>query len=332
MKQILFYFWILLFLSSCLASSDMPSIPLKVNKSIVKLSDSIYLSGQVNCIDNSEGVTYISDLYGGLYVLNEKMELKNKIAAVGHGHNELIFPEFLYVDRANHVVIYDSGKKQFVTFFNDDGLKSKVTIANEVRKSNFSRFFALGDKVYSPITHDKYLVAVSKGDSVIKKICLLDGEFDNVRRPIDSQRHLLYSGNSMILVGRCLLPYLQKYTLDGKLLSTYDLRQIDILKHIYRNQNETVTNKTFVVVRDAYCHGDYVYLLVSSSVKPYRCNTLLVMHQSRDSFEYVCSYTLKGDSYRTFCITNDSRCMAVNAKKSTIEIYDLPKINDLGNE
>lgn len=322
----------MLLLSSCLASSDMSSIPLKVNQSIAKLSDSIYLSGQVNCIDYSGGLTYVSDLYGGLYVLNEKMNLKNRMAAVGNGREELVFPEFLYADNANHVVIYDSGKKQYVSLSNNASLKDEVTDMRMVRKSNFSRFFTLGDSVYSPITHDKYLVVVSKGDSVVKKLCLLDGDVDNVRRPIDSQRHLLYSGNSMIVVGRCLLPYLQKYTLEGKLVSTYDLNQIEMLKQIYKTQKRTEPNKTFVVVRDAYSHGDYVYLLVSSSVKPYRCNTLLVFRQLQDSFEYACSFSLKGDSYRTFCITNDSRCLAVNAKKSAIEIYDLPKIDDLGNE
>lgn len=312
---------------SCMTSSEIQSVSLEKKNTIMKLSDSIYLSGQVNCIESSKGYTYISDLYGGLYSLNEGMVLSKKLSDIGNGKSELSFPDRLYVDNKNTVTIYDGNKKRYLYFTENGYVRQDSCSISDVRIAGSCRFFCLGDTVYSSITHDKHTVALTRNGKLISKMFPLTKGMDDIRRPIDSQRHLLWTGESILLVGRCLLPYIQEYTKEGELASDFDLREVDILRGIYKNKKPDKPNSTFVVTRDACYSNGNIYLLVSSDTKPYRCNTIVVLHKYGYGMKHIATFTLDKKMYSTFCVTDDNKLMAVNSHNSSVEIYEIPNIN-----
>ena len=168
------------------------------------------------------------------------------------------------------------------------------------------------------------MTAVVFCEGKVVKTCFptVDG-LDDIRKPFHSERMILYDRNNYFVVGKGI-PLVQMFSSDFKFVSSYDLRNIEMIKETVEQQKTDKPNSYFVVVRDAYAADGRIYLLISSKFGGvYRCNKVLVFKTANNKIELDNFYELDGNIYSTMCINEKGQIVTVNSKTATIEIYEL---------
>ena len=316
-------------LLSCVNENVVRTVKLTSCVKIPKLADSIYLSSQIPCIDYVNKHIYVSDYKQALYVLDDKCNLINIASHKGNGFGEVQCPTFIYAAPDAKISLFDECKRKFMYYKDEQYYSIDLESISSERLSTLCRFFTIGDTIYHSIINDINTVVKIVNGKVVSKQCKLVDSMDDTRRPIKSQRHLLRGDNTMFIIGKGL-PILQEYTFDGKLLNSYDLLADENLATVYDIKDPKEFNRYNIIVRDAYYKKGYIYILTSSHENDrYRCNTIYVLQRYENNYIPVVKYRLNGNIYSTFCITDDNRCIAVNDKNSSIEIYNL---SNSGNE
>ena len=313
---------IMVLMGACAHKDDCPNYRLTPSRTITRLSDSIFLSGQVSCLDCSKKGIYLSDYNEGLFLINSDGQVIKHIAQKGRGFGEIGACGHFYVTESGDICVYDESEKSF-DFYVDECWKTSIKSEQDYVLSSSTRFFSRCDSVWHSITHNEKTMAILSAGQALKQGKLVDG-LDDIRRPTASERHVLKAEEGIILVGLGL-PVVERYDDKGKRLSTYDLRNVPKLRAIYDAKKTDDPKSYFVVVADAYYSNHKLYLLTASDENDmYSCNTIYVLEDKDGCFELECSYTLSGNIYSTFCITEDNLCFAFNCIDSALEMYLLP--------
>lgn len=219
------------------------------------------------------------------------------------------------------ICVYSPTENKFVREICSDICDSIKTEKYDV--SLPSRFALCGDSVVCPIIKNE-MTAVIFYEGKVVKTCFptVDG-LDDIRKPFHSERVVMRDGKNYFVIGKGL-PLVQMYSSDFKLVSSYDLKNIEEINETVEQQKTDKPNSYFVVVRDAYVADGRIFLLIAS--KPggrYRCNKVLVLKTVNDKIEFDNLYELDGKTYSVLCINEKGQTVTVNSKTAAIEIYEL---------
>ncbi len=306
----------------CSRNERIISYKLTPDSVITKLSDSIYLSDQVLCLDYAQNHLYVSDYNNGIYSIDCNGNNVNHLVKKGRGHGEVGACGHFYAKVDGEICLYDESEKSF-NFYRNDKLLKMIKVDQGFVLSDATRFFSIGDSVFHSITHNENTMIIIGPEQSSKLGRFVDG-LDDIRKPVISERHVLKTENSILLVGLGL-PIVEEYDYNGKKICSLNLMDIPRLKATYEKTQSNDPKSYFVVVEDAYYNHQKLYLLTSSNENDtYNCNTLYVIAKKNGKFEIECSYKLSGKVYSAICITKDNKCFAFNSIDTSLEFYTLP--------
>lgn len=295
-------------------------VKLEPTNTINAFSDTIYLSSQVSNLTYTEGKYYLSDYYKGIVSFKESFD-SFRIEKV-NAFLTLMPQCYMFATRGkNNIFVYDVDNKHFLNV-QDTLLSQKIEIGR-YDVSSASRFVLNGDSILCPITKDKMTVAIFHNDKAPSTCFPTINSFDDVRKPYHSERILVRDEKYYYTIGKGI-PILQMFSTDLKLVSSFNLNEIEEIAKTVEEEKSEKPNSYFVVVKDAYAANGKLFLLISSkSNNKYRCNNIVIFKTANNAIEFNGFYELKGEIYSTLCINGKNQLVIVNAKSASVEVYEL---------
>lgn len=104
------------------------------------------------------------------------------------------------------------------------------------------------------------------------------------------------------------------------------MRTIEDVAETVEQQRSDDPNSYFVVLRDACCSNDKLYVLVSTKTDgKYKSNLLVVLNIEKNAMTINSVYVLEGNIYSTLCVNGKGQIVVVNSKTSDVEFYEEKK-------
>lgn len=294
----------------------------KINpiQTVTNFSDTIYLSSQVSNITYTNGKYYLSDLYRGLVSFDNSFTtfVREKInACLPQSPRCYMFA----VNGNDSVCIYDAHSKLFLNTTRDTMIVKAEVGRHEV--SFPSRFVLNGDSILCSIIKDNMTVAVIYKGKVADTCFPTIRGLDDIRKPYHSDRMIVRDNHNYYTIGKGL-PIVQMFSTDLKLVSSYNLNEIEEIAKTVEQEKSDKPNSYFVVVQDACVANGKLFLLISSkNNNKYRCNNVVTLKTANNTIEFDGIYELKGDVYSTLCVNGKGQIVIVNAKTASVEVYEL---------
>ena len=314
---------IIVLVAHCLFSCSLHEsecVKLKPIKTVRALSDTIYLSSQVSNLACSDDRYFLSDYYHGIVSFDQNFGSVEKEVV-----NSLLPTKpqcyMFSVGGTDDICVYNPAEKMFVC-------KIRSTKWDNVKTENYqlsfpSRFALCGDSIVCSIIKNKMTTAIFHEGLVIKTCCPTIDGFDDIRKPYHSERMTIYDGMYYFVIGKGL-PLVQLYTSDFKMVSSFNLMEIEEIKTTVVQQKTDKPNSYFVVVQDVYAAGGKIFLLIATKPEGrFRSNKILVLKITNNILELENFYELDDKIYSTFCVNKKGQIVIVNSKSSAIEIYEI---------
>lgn len=319
--------FVCMFLVSCInrqaENSDIEPVHLTPDAVISEYGDSLIIPSNVVCMNATEKGVFFTDYYSGLFVMDNNMDIHNKIGKYGKGPGELLGAAFFYTDNSDSVYIVNEGRQAFGLFVN--GAYSKnIAFCESARFTIRSRFFVREQTVYHSVGRAGAPVIAYRGDSTgFRPVCDYT-PYDDMEFQIRSGRHVVKGSDSFFVIG-ISLPILQEYTFDGKLCAEYDLLSIpETAKSMKAHEDEPKQPNSYnVTIRDAYYCDNSLYMLVATKANDeYFCNTICRLNTKDGNMKHEATYILQGDVFGTFCVRGN-KIYAYDDMESSIHVYTM---------
>ena len=283
---------------------------LSLSESITVLSDSVYLSGHNLCLVSVGEQIVVSDYQQGVFVIDQEGQIIESFAKSGNGPGEVLGCGFLAISETEDVWVYDEGHRSFLSY-RDGQLHSIETPPTDLFISNGSRFLVKNDSLYFSAVGNKQLVFIIKGGEIVDRVCPVS-KYDNLEMPIHSERHVVKGERSFFVVGLGL-PFVEEYSYNGVLLSSFDLMCIPERARVFKEQQSVKPNTYFVSTKDAYFNNGFLYLLSASMTDGYHCNEIIVLETTEQGLHYKGKYRLSnGECYSSICVLDQNKIIALN--------------------
>ncbi len=305
MKHILLILSLLLSLfSSCQKQKKYKEYDCTADKKIETLPDSSFFS-DIRCMQCHNNKLYFLDVQRrDVVILNEDFDDIQIIGSPGPGPEELTIPDKLYV-LEDTVYIMDFGSESIKSFYEKNYLSACYSSFSE------NRFFCTSDKLYLPILTDSSSFVVKNKESKENSTEQYGGritKFETGRETfIRNAKNLLYDNDDFFYAVSNNLTIIEKYDLKTlKLISTFDLSEVSIIK---KNLNYIASkakneNSYYTLIEDSYIANNSIYLLCTNLISPIKANQLVKITIS-PQMEVTSIYTLPGNIYRSFCVSED---------------------------
>ena len=319
-------YFVLLFLpilimsfTSCIKrNNEVNVISLSSDLEIDMLSDSTFWK-DINCIVERDGDIYVSMIERmQIARMDKDLNLKNTIGHRGRGPGEFVYLNNFCVE-GNEILIGDELNSAFIEYTTDGEFKSSGERGNRRSDSDF-RFCIENGKIYfsRPDVDTGTSLAVlgidgSKTDDYIQfgNIKNFNPPFKTIRQ---NGRHVFINRDNIITVPYSL-PIIEKY--DKKRLEfkeAFDVLTIpkvdEWYKEVTNGSDMSKPNSIFSMVKDAYLHGNMLYILYFTPMSmldktPVEYMGALVFDVGGDEIEYVKRYTFGEDALYKICVTDD---------------------------
>lgn len=288
-------------------------------KTITAFSDSIYLSGDVSCLESIGNHIVVSDYSKGVFVIDGDGGVVETFTASGNGPGEVLGYGHLAVSTEGDIWLYDEGHRVFRSY-RGGRLHSTVPSPAGSLIATGSRFFVKADSLFFPTLGQDRFVTLMKGGEVVGQMCP-ESTYDDLEMPLHSERHVMKGEHSFFVV--CLgLPLVEEYTFEGELLSSFDLMSIPERAWVFNENQSFKPNTYFVATRDAYYKNGFLYLLSASTKDGYHCNQVYVLKEAETGLQYTGRYLLtNGESYSSICVSDQKYMMAFNREAAAIEVF-----------
>lgn len=317
-----FFFFIVLYCSCANQAVLISHVGIKPTKEIAVLSDSIYLSGYVPCLEGCEDKLYISDYNKGVYEIKSDGVVLSHFAKQGHAMDETLGNSFITSSGQDVIYVVDEAKKRYCKYENSE-FASDCKFPLDFRMANLTRFFVHNDTIYASVLANNYSVIKIHKNKVLNEICPLVEGIDDKMFIYNSARHVVMGNGFFFVVGQSL-PILQSYTFNGDILEDYDFSKNPDLFDCYKSFLKKETNSNVIIIPDVcYCNNKLLLLsclYYEHSVK----STVFVFDVNNGSINHIATYDLINVPYSSITMTLNGNCALFNAKESKIDIYNLP--------
>jgi len=298
-------------------SINLETISLSPYKKIEQINDTTFLSLIMNITEN-KGLVYFSDLKNNRIVcVDSNYKLVHIFGSPGRGPAEFNFPGGAFVHN-NKLYAVDEGNNRINIF----DLTGKY-INNIKGIIPFKGRFIINDSMY-------FGSSLSRDSPPIFK-AYLNGElvqrFGNVNRILNNintkrlKNYFLESWKDQIIAIVDSDPVIERYTIDGKLVSTYDYSNIDyIASYINLTKLEDKKNRaageligTHMFCLNSYIQGDKLFLLLAGRDKQnnkQEMNRILMLDVGKEKIVPIKILELKNNNgkqvgYYSFCVSGD---------------------------
>jgi len=317
MKQILFVILSLFFLFSCQNKKEYKEYDCYVDKKIEMFNDSSFFS-DIRCMQYCDGKIYILDVMRkDIVILNEDFDDMQIIGTPGPGPKDLTHPGMFYVLQ-DSIYVMDFGSESIKSFYKNNYLRDWRLHFSE------KRFFCTQDKLYLPSLTDTSTFVIKEKDDKEKMIDKYGGKITKFRTDketfIRNHKNLLWDNNNFFYAISDNLTRIEKYNLQTlEFVSEFDISTIPIVKNnlnFIRYQEES-ENSYYVLVRDVYLANNFIYLLLTNIIPPFKANQLLKINIYPE-MKVTSIYSLPGSYYDSFCVSKN-HIFAFNRIEGTIE-------------
>lgn len=327
MKSYLLYICILgvvFNISSCKRSEMLPELKYSLVSAFTTYPDSTFFKN-ISCLYSENGKLYMFDpSRADVAILDIDKDTFYTVGKLGESPQEVISPTGFFV-RKDTVYILDAGSMTLKLYDGDGFIKSlPVPACNEYRffiENNTSYITMVSDSTCYVKTAESWERGENSGLQFCGELLSITDHADmNLLR---NQRHLV-KGKDCLYAICSNYPVVEKYDLyDNKLLSTYDLSDVDVIKDnlSYIKMKNISSKSFFTYLCDAYWHNDKLYLLCATWKDGYKVNTILIL-DSTLSLSNICH--LPHTIYNTICV-DDNYIYAMNYEKCAMEIYKVDK-------
>lgn len=275
---------------------------------ITQFSDSSYFSDIRSMqIDNNR--IYLTDYHRNqVIILNEKGQFAKSIGDEGRGPGELLGAADLFVDNDTIYVFNDSGRS-FELYGLSYGHIKKINFPVNSSFRSTQRFTVKNGRIYiSSPSHNTSIAALginSDTYNVFGRIIEFDSD---IKTRVQNSRHLVVKDSIIYAISRTL-PIIEKYNLDGKLISIYDFSSVKYVQKRLDFVTAQVSppNVSHILVSDIYLYEDKLYLLiVSNDSEKSNSNKVLVMDLSTNKIIPEKIYNLGEDRYGSIAANKNS--------------------------
>ncbi len=309
--------------SACHQSERIMPETLSLDSTLSVLSDTLYLSGNIPCLEAVDQRVIISDYQQGIIEIDQSGKILSSYARPGNGPGEVLGCGHSSYSPDGKVWVFDEGHAIMHSY--REGVPcGDMRMPAGLMPSYNVRFAALNDTLYCSVTGADRLVNAIWNETVVDTMCSIS-KYDDVELHRHSQRHVVRGDHSLFVV--CLaFPLVEEYSLSGELLSSYDLMSIPERAEIFQKEKSIVPNKFFVANKDVCYREGSLYILSSSTKGGPHCNEVIALEKHRGKMRHMHTYILSGgQSYSSITVSKDGSLYAFNNRTASLDIYLLPE-------
>ena len=309
--------------TACHRSERIMPETLSLDSTLSVLSDTLYFSGNIPCLEAVDQRVIISDYQQGIIEIDQSGKILSSYARPGNGPGEVLGCGHLSYSPDGKVWIFDEGHAIMHSY--REGVPSgDERMPSGLMPSYNVRFVALNDTLYYSVTGADRLVNALWNETVVGVMCPVS-KYDDVEMPRHSERHVVRGDHSLFVV--CLaLPLVEEFSLSGESMSSYDLMSIPERAEIFQKEKSIVPNKFFVANKDACYREGSLYILSASTKGGYHCDEVIVLEKDGQKMRHAHTFVLSGGrSYSTITVSEKGLLYAFNNRTASLDIYLLPE-------
>lgn len=289
-------------------ASHLPTVNLAIDLTISQLSDSTYISDtrSLICCNNHY---YLSDYNRDqIFILDENLQLKKTLGQKGKGPGELLGASTIQVYN-DTIFVFNDAKRCFELFNSEEHLQT-INLFLEDNFSSDMRFAVKNNDIYLTNPYAEHSISRYNYKSGSVQFFGKSTEYRTPReRRIKNHRHVHISDNRIIAIPNCQ-PFIEIYTLDGRLIASYDLSNIDKFKQNieYIERNNYSENSYFNFIADSYLLDDRIFILLRTVDKSDKVfsNNILELEINDEIISPTRLLNLGDGWYSSFCVSNDN--------------------------
>lgn len=317
MKRIPFLILFFMGLFSCHKESKERGTHCKVVKSIEEYPDSSFFSS-IKCMEYNNGNLYVLDeKRGDIVKLDSTLTTMEYVCRHGEAPYETVMPLTFNVQNDTTYIV-DLGTRSMKKY-SDGHLCDNFPLSN----ANANRFSLNESFIFLSATTDStcYLKIPLRTPTVQTPMGMIVKESTQKRTIMLNEKHVFYNKGYIYTVSGNY-PYIDKYTVDGRHIKTFDISNIPVLNSAleYVKSQFYQENSYYIFIMDAYLSNDFIYLLCSSGAasKDYHVNTILKLNIDED-MKLSDTYILPHIYYSSFCVSDSYIFAAQTTRNCSID-------------
>lgn len=277
---------------------------------------------------NDSFIVAVSGKTSEIFIFDNKLNFINKFGKRGRGPQEIVFPEFVSIDNANNIYIYDGGEftishfKTNGTHISEKKLISRIYPGNLCLTNN--SFFYHSMDSFPIINTDLNGRLIKTFGSFYPHDNTSEKYFHNMKLQI-----LPYENN--IIAINCQHSEITFYDFNGELLNKLTLNDLESffleLQELYSKTATAQQSEKFAIINivDSSIDENNLYLLLSRTPhEPEKVimNNIVVIDLKMQVIKNI--LRMPNEIYQS-CIIKNRKCVAFNYDNSELQLFDLPK-------
>jgi len=245
---------------------------------ISQLSDSSFFGYLRSFVCYNDNILMAESDRAQIFVLDKDLQLVNIIGSLGRGPNELMGANYFHIHK-DTIIASDLGNNrvQFFNILSGDHLGYVHGLMDHFPTTLRARFIYKDSIFIGSAEKDSSLVIFDLKSNKSTKFGERYEFGSETRNRIRNYSKNIFSYGDNIISISDNQPLIERYDYEGNIIEKYDYSDIPLVKEIL-NEIEKVTyaeNSYFVTVTDCNIFENRLFLLLSSTVGEYHCNTLL---------------------------------------------------------
>lgn len=292
-------------------------------KSIDVLPDSSIMSGALNMQFKDDYIYFIEEKNNQMIKLKSDFSDNTTIGRHGSGPTELIKPRnFFFIE--DTIYIIDMESWSIKSFTHED----KFIDNYRTYTLSEQRLFTENKTLYLGFFNPELRTCISNFSFITNKEKELDINYfgkpyvfnEPFKNHIRNKRDLVRCDNYFYTVSDNQ-PIIEKYNLDdNNLIEKFDYSFLPIIK---RNLNVIKSRPSYPSTYTAFAdnsqiYNESIYILISQQEEKHKKNIIMKV-DLKPTLQVTEIYLLPGQSYTTFCVSNENYIYAFNNSSASVE-------------